>query len=68
MTKKTSPKTTSRTSSKHPGFQKVAKQIAKKQGIPLKNAQAILASQTRKASPQAKAKNPALKKVKGKAK
>ena len=47
------------------GFQKNAKAIAKKQGIPLENAQAILASAARRASPAAKKKNPRLKKVKG---
>lgn len=45
------------------GFTNVAGSIAKKEGIPVKNAKAILASSTRKASPAAKAKNPALKKV-----
>lgn len=46
------------------GFTNVANSISKKEGIPASNAKAILASQTRKASPAAKAKNPALKKVK----
>ena len=46
------------------GFKAVQAKIAKKQGIPLANAGAILASATRKASPAAKRKNPALKKVK----
>ena len=46
------------------GFQNVASSIAKKEGIPKANADAILASSTRKASPAAKEKNPALKKVK----
>lgn len=45
------------------GFKNVQKSIAKKQGIPLKNAGAILAAGARKASPAAKKKNPALKKV-----
>jgi len=44
-------------------FKKVAAKIAKKEGLPIKNANAILAASTRKASPEAKAKNPALKKV-----
>lgn len=48
---------------KHPGFAAVQAKIAKTEGIPSKNAGAILASATRKASPKAKAKNPALKKV-----
>lgn len=51
--------------SKKPGFKKVAKQIAKKQGIPEDRAKAILAAGARKASPAAKKANPALKKVKG---
>lgn len=46
------------------GFKNVASSIAKREGIPKKNARAILASQTRKASPAAKRKNPALKRVK----
>ncbi len=46
------------------GFTNTANSIAKKEGIPAKNAKAILASSTRNASPAAKAKNPALKNVK----
>ena len=46
-------------------FKSVQKSIAKRQGIPMKNAGAILAAGTRKASPAAKRKNPNLKKVKG---
>ena len=49
---------------KHPGFAAVQKKIAEKQGIPLKNAGAILANAARKASPAAKRANPALNKVK----
>jgi hypothetical protein len=45
------------------GFAAAQKNIAKKQGIPMKNAGAILAASTRAASPAAKAKNPNLKKV-----
>jgi len=45
------------------GFKANSEQISKKQGIPLKNAEAILASGARKASPAAKKANPALKKV-----
>jgi hypothetical protein len=48
------------------GFAAAQKQIAKKSGVPMKNAGAILASATRKASPAAKKANPNLKKVKGK--
>jgi len=47
------------------GFAAAQKSIAKKEGVPMKNAGAILASATRKASPAAKKKNPNLKKVKG---
>jgi len=49
-------------------FQSVKVKIAKKEGIPEKNAGAILASATRKASPEAKKVNPKLLRVKGKAK
>lgn len=49
----------------HPGFKKVAEKISKKEGVPMKNANAILAASTRKASAAAKSKNPRLKKVKG---
>lgn len=54
------------TSKKHPGFKAVQSSIAKKQGISQEAAGAILAASSRKASPSAKAKNPRLKKVKGK--
>lgn len=47
------------------GFKEVQKSIAKKDGVPMKNAGAILASSSRKASASAKNKNPALKRVKG---
>jgi hypothetical protein len=50
------------------GFKAAQKNIAKKQGIPMKNAGAILAAGARKASPAAKKANPNLTKVKGKAK
>ena len=53
---------------KHPGFKKVAADIAKKQGIPIERARRILAARTRAASAAAKRKNPRLKRVKGKAK
>lgn len=52
---------------KHPGFEAVQDKIAAKEGISKDRAGAILASASRKASPAAKKKNPALKKVKGKA-
>ena len=48
------------------GFAANQAKIAKSEGIPEANAGAILASAARKASPVAKAANPALKKVKGK--
>ena len=48
----------------HPGFKAVAKGIAKKQGIPISRANAILASASRNASSAAKAKNKNLKRVK----
>jgi hypothetical protein len=51
---------------KHPGFKSVQNSISKKEGVSKKAAGAILAASTRKASASAKAKNPALKKVKGK--
>lgn len=50
------------------GFEANARKIAKKQGISMKRARAILATGARRASPAAKRKNPRLKKVKGKAK
>ncbi len=50
------------------GFENVAGEIARKQGVSAERARAILAAQTRKASPAAKRKNPRLKRVKGKAK
>lgn len=53
-------------SSAHPGFKAVQGKIAKKYGS--KAAGAILAASTRKASAKAKAKNPRLKRVKGKSK
>ena len=48
----------------HPGFKSVQSKIAAKEGIPLKNAGAILAASTRRASASAKRKNPRLTKVK----
>ena len=47
------------------GFKAAQKQIAKKQGISMERAGAILAAGARKASPAAKRKNPNLKKVRG---
>lgn len=51
----------------HPGFKAVQEKIASKEGIGEKAAGAILASSTRKASPEAKKENPRLSKVKGEA-
>ena len=50
---------------KHPGFKAVQKSIARKEGVSMKSAGAILASASRKASPAAKRKNPNLRKVRG---
>lgn len=50
---------------KHPGFKAVQKQIARKEGVSMKAAGAILASASRNASPAAKRANPRLKRVKG---
>lgn len=45
-------------------FKNVAAGIAKRQGVPIEKANAMLASWTRKASKKAKKKNPRLKRVK----
>jgi len=50
---------------KAPGFKAVQKKIQKKSGVSKEAAGAILAESTRNASPEAKKKNPNLKKVKG---
>lgn len=49
----------------HPGFKAVQNKIASRMGVSEERAGAILASQTRKASPAAKKANPRLKRVKG---
>lgn len=49
----------------HPGFKAVQAKIAKKSDVSMEATGAILASASRKASPAAKAKNPALKRVAG---
>ena len=49
----------------HRGFKAVQKEIAKKQGIPMERAGAILAAGARKASPAAIKANPRLKKISG---
>ena len=51
---------------KKTGFKNVQKEIAKKEGIPMKNAGAILANSSRNASAKAKKTNPNLNKVRGK--
>ena len=48
---------------KHPGFKRVASSIARKEGISIERASAILANSSRHASASAKRKNPRLKKV-----
>jgi hypothetical protein len=53
-------------SKSHPGFQVIQKKIAKKEGVSMKSAGAILASASRNASKKAKKANPRLKRVKGK--
>lgn len=50
----------------HPGFKAVQKKIAKKQGVGMERAGAILAASSRNASKKAKKANPRLKRVKGK--
>lgn len=45
-------------------FKDIQKSIAKKEGLPMKNAGAILAKASRDASPKAKRANPKLKRVK----
>jgi len=49
---------------KHMGFEGAAESVAKRQGLPIDRAKAIIAAGARKASPAAKKANPALKKVK----
>ena len=49
---------------KHPGFQNVAEDIAKREGLSIEAARRILAKKSRTASTKAKLANPNLKKVK----
>jgi hypothetical protein len=49
----------------HRGFKAVQKEIAKKQGVSMEAAGAILAAGARKASPEAVRKNPRLAKISG---
>jgi hypothetical protein len=53
------------TAKKGMGFKAAQQSIAKKQGVPMKNAGAILAAGARKASAKAVKANPNLKKVSG---
>jgi len=55
--------TMAKLTTKHPGFQNVAEDIAKREGISIEAARAILAKKSRTASTKAKLANPALKKV-----
>ncbi len=48
----------------HPGFKKVQSGIARRSGVSMEAAGAILAASSRKASAKAKKKNPRLKRVK----
>ena len=50
----------------HPGFKSVQRSIARKEGVSVKSAGAMLASRTRSAGPAARAANPRLNRVKGK--
>lgn len=49
----------------HPGFAAVQKKVAKKQGVSMERAGAIVAAGARKASKKAVAANPRLKRVSG---
>lgn len=50
---------------KHPGFKAIQQKIAKREGVSMDRAGAILAAASRRASPAAKKANPRLKRVKG---
>ena len=52
-------------SKKHPGFKNVAEEIARRSGLPMERAGAILAASSRGASKAAKKANPRLNRVKG---
>ena len=49
----------------HPGFEAVARRIARREGVSMERARAILAAATRRASPAAKRRNPRLRRVRG---
>jgi len=73
MARKTKRRTAKRKTKRKPakvvrGFAANARKIAKRQGISMKRARAILAAGARRASAAAKRRNPRLKRVKGKAK
>jgi uncharacterized protein YigE (DUF2233 family) len=55
-----------RKSKAHPGFKSVQSSIARKEGVGMKRAGAILAASSRRASPAAKRANPRLNRVRGK--
>lgn len=63
MPMKGMPKDMAKKMKKHPGFKNAQAAIAKRQGISMDRAGAILAAGARKASPAAKKANPRLKKV-----
>ena len=50
---------------KHPGFTSVQRSIARKEGVSMKRAGAMLAAGTRRVGARAKKANPRLKRVKG---
>ena len=52
------------TTTRHPGFKAIQAKIARKEGVSMKQAGAILANATRNASASAKRANPRLKRVK----
>lgn len=49
----------------HPGFKAVAASIARREGVSMDRARAMLAAQTRRASPAARRRNPRLNRVRG---
>lgn len=53
-----------RRSRRHPGFSSAARSIARRQGVSMERARAILAAGTRRASPAARRRNPRLRRVK----
>jgi hypothetical protein len=57
--------TKKRATKKHPGFKAEARTIARREQVPVKEADAMLAASTRKDSSKAKKKNSRLKRVRG---